>query len=99
MSQSACIKCEQPVSMYQKYCPECVEKYGVAQDVEWHKNNRFDNWSRDRLIEFRKDLEDVPEDRVEMITNRFIFNCLVCGDPIPDGKLWCFDHRPVEIKT
>lgn len=56
MSASQCIKCERVVSMYQKYCPECVAAYGVQQDDSWHKNHWFVDWNTERLAEFERDL-------------------------------------------
>ena len=53
MSVSWCIKCEQTVSMYEKYCQDCVDKYGVAQDINWHKT--YHDW-KDRFEEFEKDV-------------------------------------------
>ena len=60
MSVSLCIKCEQMVCMYEKYCQDCVEKYGVAQDASWHKSRH--DW-KDRFKEFEKDtlLADTQE--------------------------------------
>ena len=56
MSYSQCIKCESMVSGYEKYCSDCVEKYGVKQDENWHKNHWFKDWDKDRKIEFENDL-------------------------------------------
>jgi len=56
MSASQCIKCEKIVSMYEKYCPECVATYGVQQDDYWHKNHWFNDWDSERLAEFERDL-------------------------------------------
>ena len=53
MSASLCIKCEKMVSLYEKYCQDCVNRYGVVQDTEWHKT--YHNWD-EREKEFEKDL-------------------------------------------
>jgi hypothetical protein len=57
VSVSLCIKCEAWVGAYEKYCPTCVNKYGVAQDETWHKNHWFQNWDVERKAEFEKDLQ------------------------------------------
>ena len=62
MSYSLCIKCEKMVHAYAKYCFSCVTMYGVTQDVNWHKNNRFDNWHEDRKKEFEKDSKKVSDE-------------------------------------
>jgi len=41
------------VPMYEKYCQDCVDKYGVAQDNEWYKT--YHSWD-EREKEFEKDL-------------------------------------------
>lgn len=64
MSCSWRLRCESTVSAYQKYCPSCVAKYGVAQDENWHKNHWFDDWDTQRLAEFQKDLQ-VAEHRAK----------------------------------
>ncbi len=43
MSQSTCINCGQPVSMYEKYCTECVTKHKLQQDHLWHKTHSIWN--------------------------------------------------------
>lgn len=57
MSCSWCIKCSQPVSMYQKYCDVCIANYGVRQDETWHKYHHFADWEHDRKVEFVKDYQ------------------------------------------
>lgn len=57
MSCSWCIKCSQPVSMYQKYCDICLANYGVRQDETWHKYHHFADWEHDRKVEFAKDYQ------------------------------------------
>lgn len=56
MSASMCIKCERMVMMYEKYCSDCVKRYGVKQDPLWHKTHWFEDWDADREREFRKDV-------------------------------------------
>ena len=53
MSVSLCIKCEQMVFLYEKYCQSCVDEYGVAQDSGWHRS--YHVWN-DRKNEFERDL-------------------------------------------
>ena len=55
MSFSVCIKCRQMVSYYEKYCPDCVSKYGVRQDETFHKRVYLD--SKDYEAEFQKDFQ------------------------------------------
>jgi len=43
------------VFMYEKYCQDCIDKYGVTQDTEWHKAHH--DWG-DREEEFEKDLRE-----------------------------------------
>ena len=57
MSCSWCIKCQQPVSMYEKYCDICIANYGVRQDETWHKYHHFADWEHDRKVEFEKDYQ------------------------------------------
>lgn len=57
MSCSWCIKCSQPVSMYEKYCDICIANYGVRQDETWHKYHHFQDWEHDRKVEFEKDYQ------------------------------------------
>ncbi len=59
MSASQCIACEAMVFLWEKYCMSCVALHGVAQDATFHKTNRFEDWDRDRKIEFEKDLQAV----------------------------------------
>jgi len=56
MSASQCIKCERIVGGYEKYCDDCIKRYGVKQDETFHQTMRFLNWERDRQLEFTKDL-------------------------------------------
>ena len=56
MSASQCIKCEEMVFLYEKYCHSCIDEYGVAQDPMWHKS--WHDWS-DRENEFMRDLSKV----------------------------------------
>lgn len=56
MSASQCIKCESIVGGYEKYCPECVAKYGVRQDVNFWRNHWFNNWDVERKQEFENDV-------------------------------------------
>jgi hypothetical protein len=56
MSASQCIKCEQVVPMYEKYCEICVQTYGVKQDADYWKLHGFEAW-QNRDAEFTKDLE------------------------------------------
>ena len=37
MSYSTCIKCDETVGMYQKYCSDCEKEY--KQDINFWKNN------------------------------------------------------------
>ena len=54
MSYSVCIKCQTMVSAYEKYCPGCVDKYGVQQDETFHKRSvPIEQWP----AEFQKDRE------------------------------------------
>ena len=55
MSFSICIKCRQMVGCYEKYCPQCVSKYGVRQDETFHK--RIDLDPKDYEAEFQKDFQ------------------------------------------
>lgn len=57
MSCSWCIKCSQPVRMYEKYCDICIAIYGVRQDETWHKYHYFADWEHDRKVEFEKDYQ------------------------------------------
>ena len=42
--------------MYEKYCSDCIKKYGVTQDLSFHKRVMFDDWDVERKQEFKKDL-------------------------------------------
>ena len=96
MSYSVCIKCEEAVLQYEKYCKACVEKYGVAQDIDWHKNNSFANWDVDRKKEFQKDVTNISVTFVPA-NNLPDFHCVVCGVKNAPGKVWCAEHRPESI--
>jgi hypothetical protein len=61
MSASFCINCDKMVGGYEKYCLDCVDKYGVKQDVSYWKTRGFEAW-QNREAEFRKDLAAVPAD-------------------------------------
>lgn len=54
-----CIKCEKEVSGSQKYCDQCVNLFELheEQDVNWHDNNKFENWDIERHQEFAKDMD------------------------------------------
>jgi hypothetical protein len=60
MSCSQCIKCEAMVSGYQKYCDNCVRKYGVQQDEMFHKTFVWVDWNIQRDGEFEKDMAARP---------------------------------------
>ena len=57
MSFSVCIKCERMVSMYEKYCDECIHLFGLQQDEDFHKRVILNNWDKQRKEEFEKDLQ------------------------------------------
>lgn len=61
MSFSQCIKCEQMVGMYEKYCSDCVRKYGVRQDMDFWKRqaDMSVSWNNRQLI-FEQDMKAVP---------------------------------------
>jgi hypothetical protein len=61
MSASFCIKCEKMVGGYEKYCDDCVKKYGVKQDRMWHKTYYFTDWNTERAAEFAKDAQSTKE--------------------------------------
>ena len=56
MSASQCIKCERIVGGYEKYCHECVAKYGVKQDENFFRTHHFNDWNVDRKAEFENDI-------------------------------------------
>jgi hypothetical protein len=60
MSASYCIKCENIVGGYEKYCDDCIRIYGVKQDAMFHKGRTWMDWDIERKFEFEKDLKDVP---------------------------------------
>lgn len=53
MSCSTCIKCDKMVFFYEKYCDECITKYKLKQDENWHKSNP-DSYENSQQ-EFEKD--------------------------------------------
>ena len=62
MSYSRCIKCDAMVSGYQKYCPDCVKRYGVEQDETFHKRTGYLDEAGYKA-EFEKDLARARYDR------------------------------------
>lgn len=56
MSFSCCIKCGKMVAQYDKYCEDCVNKYGVKQDKEFHKHFYPENYEEECKKEFSNDL-------------------------------------------
>ena len=61
MSASFCIKCGNIVSMYEKYCEDCVTKYRLRQDTTWNQHHHGDidlenEWIKDHI----KQLEEAP---------------------------------------
>ena len=57
MSFSVCIKCKNPVFMYDKYCESCLETYQLEQDPTFHKEHPYNqNWGQMCEEEFEKDL-------------------------------------------
>ena len=63
MSASQCIKCERIAGGYEKYCDDCVKRYGVKQDETFYKSHWFNDWEAERKAEFEKDLAAVPAAR------------------------------------
>jgi hypothetical protein len=61
MSASLCIKCEKTVSGYEKYCPDCLDTYGVKQDVDFWQTRGFGTWQKRESV-FQSDLAAVPAD-------------------------------------
>lgn len=61
MSQSTCIKCGNPVSMYEKYCQACVDTHHLRQNPVFHKFHS--EW--DLEAELRADTIEMPEDAPE----------------------------------
>ena len=45
------------VSMYEKYCDECIHIFGLQQDEDFHKRVILNNWDKQRKEEFEKDLQ------------------------------------------
>lgn len=57
MSACLCAKCEQITLRYDKYCPDCVKRYGVpAYENFWRLPHDFDDWDTWRKAEFQKDI-------------------------------------------
>ena len=41
MSYSVCVRCQEMVPLYEKYCSDCLRKdVSLVQDVEFHNPNR-----------------------------------------------------------
>lgn len=57
MSFSICVKCRQIVPAYEKYCYQCIDKYHLVQDENFHK--RVNLSLGDYNSEFQKDLKNV----------------------------------------
>ena len=53
MSQSACIKCGNPVGSYEKYCDRCVDEFQLKQDGDWHRRGHADLDLQAELIKDR----------------------------------------------
>ncbi len=58
MSYSMCLNCERMVEGYEKYCDDCIEKFGLPRDDNWHKNHWFDDWDKERKEEVEKDIKE-----------------------------------------
>ena len=79
MSYSTCIKCSIMVSLYEKYCPTCVNLYNLKQDENWHKNpfsydNKEEEFEKDKISAIHIDWESQMEisHRYRTLTARFV---------------------------
>ena len=58
MSYSSCLKCRKMVPWYDKYCPDCQEKFGLPNLPDWQKENftheDFDGWAKKELEKDQK---------------------------------------------
>lgn len=63
MSYSVCLKCEDMVGGYQKYCIECSQKFNLRNDELFWKNTA---WPKDKESEIAKDV--IPESELKFHT-------------------------------
>jgi len=64
MSYSVCIKCQQPVGYYDKYCQTCQQKYGLPDLPEFQRDWKIPYGPEREAAEkaeVKKDLEALEE--------------------------------------
>ena len=61
MSFSICTKCGTMVCAYEKYCDGCVSRYGVKQDLTFHKRQTAFLTKEQKVAEFEKDVAQLGD--------------------------------------